>query len=160
MYIHLGFSQVVLMVNNPLVNAGDVTDMGLIPGKIVWRRKWEPTPTFLLENPMDRGTWRATVHMVTENQNDWSDSACTHVYPCKDTKDLYFENCKIPVKEIQDDTSRQIHIPCSWIGRKKYCQNEYTTTAIYRCSEIPIKSPITFFTELGQKKILKICMET
>ena len=64
------------------------------------------------------------------------------------------------MKEIQDDTSRQIHIPCSWIGRKKYCQNEYTTTAIYRCSEIPIKSPITFFTELGQKKILKICMET
>ena len=35
------------MVKNPPVNAGDV---GLIPGvrKIPWRRKWQPTPVFLL----------------------------------------------------------------------------------------------------------------
>ena len=31
---------------------------------LIWRRKWQPTPVFLLENPMDRGTWRATVHGV------------------------------------------------------------------------------------------------
>ena len=30
--------------------------------KIPWRRKWQPTPVFLLENPMDRGTWWAAVH--------------------------------------------------------------------------------------------------
>jgi len=24
-------------------------------GKIPWRRAWQPTPVFLLENPMDRG---------------------------------------------------------------------------------------------------------
>jgi len=30
-------------------------------GKIPWRRKWQPTPVFCLENPMDRGTWWATV---------------------------------------------------------------------------------------------------
>ena len=43
-------------------NAGDTGDMGLIPGecgKIPWRRAWQPTPVFLLENPMDRGAWRA-----------------------------------------------------------------------------------------------------
>ena len=30
-------------------------------GKIPWRRKWQPTPVFLPENPMDRGAWQATV---------------------------------------------------------------------------------------------------
>ena len=26
---------------------------------IPWRRNWQPTPVFLLENPMDRGAWWA-----------------------------------------------------------------------------------------------------
>ena len=30
--------------------------------KIPWRRKWQPTPVFLLENAMDRGAWQAIVH--------------------------------------------------------------------------------------------------
>ena len=37
-------------------------------GKIPWRRAWQPTPIFLPENPMDRGTWRATVHGVAKSQ--------------------------------------------------------------------------------------------
>ena len=36
--------------------------------KIPWRRKWQPTPVFLLRNPMDRGAWWATVHGVAERQ--------------------------------------------------------------------------------------------
>ena len=35
-------------------------------GKIPWRRVWQPTPVFL-ENPMDRGAWRATVHRVAKS---------------------------------------------------------------------------------------------
>ena len=35
--------------------------------KISWRRKWQPTPGFCLENPMERGAWHATVHTVTKN---------------------------------------------------------------------------------------------
>ena len=37
------------MVKNPPANAGDVRDMGLIPGskKIPWRRAWQPTLVFL-----------------------------------------------------------------------------------------------------------------
>ena len=30
-------------------------------GKILWRRKWQPTSVFCLGNLMDRGAWRATV---------------------------------------------------------------------------------------------------
>jgi len=37
-------------------------DLGSIPGsgRFPWRRKWQPTPVFLLENPMDGGAWWAT----------------------------------------------------------------------------------------------------
>ena len=35
-------------------------------GKIPWKRKWQPTPGFLLENPMDREAWQATGHGVAE----------------------------------------------------------------------------------------------
>ena len=31
---------------------------------LIWRRKWQPTLVFLLENPMNRGTWQAIVHGV------------------------------------------------------------------------------------------------
>ena len=36
--------------------------------KIPWRRAWQPTPVFLLENPMDRGAWWATVHGVAKSR--------------------------------------------------------------------------------------------
>ena len=41
-------------------------------GKIPWRRKWHPTPVFLLGNSMDRGAWWATVHGVTKSQTGLS----------------------------------------------------------------------------------------
>jgi len=40
----LGASQVVLRVKNPPTKAGDIKDAGSVPGKIPWRRKWQPTP--------------------------------------------------------------------------------------------------------------------
>ena len=36
--------------------------------KIFWRKKWQPTPGFFLENPMDRGAWWVTVHGVAKSQ--------------------------------------------------------------------------------------------
>ena len=34
-----------------------------------------------------------------------------------ETKDMYAENYKLLMKEIEDDTNRCRGIPCSWIGR-------------------------------------------
>ena len=69
--------QVALVVRYLPVNA-DVRDTGLIPGfKIPWRRAWQHTPVLLLENPMDRGAWWATVHRVTESRTRLSDLAHT-----------------------------------------------------------------------------------
>ena len=35
-------------------------------GKIPWKRAWQATPVFLLDNPMDQGAWSATLCGVTE----------------------------------------------------------------------------------------------
>ena len=67
-------SQVVLVVKkkkNLPASAGDTKDAGSIPGlgRFPWRRKWQPTPVFLLwGNPMDRGAGRAMVHGATEGR--------------------------------------------------------------------------------------------
>ena len=62
-------SQVVLAVKNPLPTAGDVRDVGSIPG--AERRPGGGHGNTLqysrLENPMDRGAWQATVHRVTQS---------------------------------------------------------------------------------------------
>ena len=63
-------SQVALVVKHPPANAGDVRDMGSIPesGRSPGGRH-DCQPQYpCLENPMDRGTWWATVHRFTESQ--------------------------------------------------------------------------------------------
>jgi len=42
--------------------------------KILWRREWQAPPVFLLENPMDRGGWRATVCGVAKSWTRLSNS--------------------------------------------------------------------------------------
>ena len=58
------------MVQNPSISAGDIRDSGLFPGS--GRSPGEGCSNSLeyscLENPMDRGAWRATIHRVTKSQ--------------------------------------------------------------------------------------------
>ena len=46
-------------------------------GKIPWRRAWQPTAVFLLENPMDGGAWWATVCGVAKSWTGLSDFTFT-----------------------------------------------------------------------------------
>ena len=63
-------SQVVLVVKNPPADAGDARDVHSIPGsgKSPGGRQGNPLQYSCLENPMDRGAWRATVPRVTKSQ--------------------------------------------------------------------------------------------
>ena len=64
-----GASQVALVVKNLPANAGDIKDVGLIPGLGRYPRDGNGNPLqySCLENSMKRGTWQATVHTVTES---------------------------------------------------------------------------------------------
>ena len=51
--------------------------------KIPWRWKWQLTPVFLFENPMDRGAWQATVHGVTKSWAWPSTYTYKHIHTLK-----------------------------------------------------------------------------
>ena len=62
-------SQVAPVVKNPPAKAGDLRDVGLIPGlgRSPGGGHGNPLQYPCLENPMDREAWRAIVHRVAQS---------------------------------------------------------------------------------------------
>ena len=63
-------SQMALVVKNLPANAGDIRDVGSIPGlgRSPGGGHGNPLNYSCLENPMDRGAWQAAVHGVAKSR--------------------------------------------------------------------------------------------
>ena len=72
-------SHMALVVKNPPANAGDVRDVGLIPGSRRFPREGHGNPLqySCLENHTDRRAWRATINCVAQSWTQLK-RLCTH----------------------------------------------------------------------------------
>ena len=68
-------------------------------------RKWQPSPVFLLGNPMGRGAWWATAHRVAENQIQLS--TYTHI-TCVITNQFQCILVAVTTKEINITVTSEV----------------------------------------------------
>ena len=95
-------SQVALVIKSSPTNAGDVRDVGSIPG---WGASLQYS---YLENPMDRGPWWATVHRSAKSQDMTEVTACMHAKS--------WWNSKLPICST--------FIPFHWNDIKPICNED------------------------------------
>ena len=70
--VHGKVSNDISVVKNLPASAGHVRDTGSVPGsgRSPGEGNGNPSQYSCLENPMDRGVWRATVHQITRVEHD------------------------------------------------------------------------------------------
>ena len=62
----------------------------------------------------------------------------------KDVKNVYLKNYKTLKKEIEEDTNKWKHIPCSWVGRINIIKISILPKAIFIFNVISVKTPMMY----------------
>ena len=117
------------MEKNPPANAGDMRDAGSVPGS---RRSpgeghGNPLQYSCLENPMDRGAWRATVQAAAKIRT-WLKWLSTHMHRMWAFEDRYF------VEVIHGCDTRTIIEPGAALAASKYSYSEQVNVRGWRGS--------------------------
>ena len=95
----LSASQVVLVVKNLPVNAGDIKDASSVPGlgRFPGEGNGNPLQYSYLENPTDRGTQRATVQVIESDTTE-----VTEQTTCKATRTVSSRKVDFRDKKINN----------------------------------------------------------
>lgn len=66
--------------------------------------------------------------------------------PVNESKDIYSENFQTLTKEIKEDTGKIESHSMIMNSKNKFCGKYILTKTIYRFNPIPIKTPMSLFT--------------
>ena len=127
-------SQVALVVKNPPAKAGhlcSIPGLGRSPGG----GHDNPLQYSCLENPIDRGAWRATVHGITQSQT-WLKWLSMHAHVCVS---IYIHiNMIEHIHWMKDKNCTIISIICKKIDK---IQHPFMTKTLKKWDEAPILWP-------------------
>ena len=135
----------MLVVKNPPVNAGDIRDLGSIPssGRSPGGGHGNPLKYCLLENPMDRGAWLATVHGGHREsvRYDWSDLALTDTIMNMKNLNIKFMHTLAFYPKLLFKNSALLHFS----GKIKAYKNNLSQKYSYQGSLTSVHSLLTAF---------------